>query len=61
MQEWREAGACDGFMLQIPFFPGGLEQVVRLLVPELQQRGMFRRRYTGNTLRHHLGLTRPFA
>nr|WP_294510195.1 LLM class flavin-dependent oxidoreductase [uncultured Rhodopila sp.] len=36
MQEWQEAGACDGFMLQIPYFPGGLESIVRLLVPELQ-------------------------
>ncbi len=23
MQEWWEVGACDGFMLQIPYFPGG--------------------------------------
>jgi alkanesulfonate monooxygenase SsuD/methylene tetrahydromethanopterin reductase-like flavin-dependent oxidoreductase (luciferase family) len=21
MQEWQEAEACDGFMLQIPYFP----------------------------------------
>ena len=48
MQEWWEAGACDGFMLQIPYFPGGLERVVRLLVPELQRRGLFRTEYTGN-------------
>ncbi|WP_249734857.1 hypothetical protein [Bradyrhizobium sp. sGM-13] len=25
MQEWFEAGACDGFMLQVPYLPGGLE------------------------------------
>jgi FMN-dependent oxidoreductase (nitrilotriacetate monooxygenase family) len=61
MQEWWEAGACDGFMLQIPYFPGGLERVVRLLVPELQRRGLFRTEYTGTTLRDHLGLTRPPA
>ena len=61
MQEWQEAGACDGFMLQIPYFPGGLESVVRLLVPELQRRGLFRTEYTGATLRDHLGLTRPSA
>jgi FMN-dependent oxidoreductase (nitrilotriacetate monooxygenase family) len=61
MQEWWEGGACDGFMLQIPYFPGGLERVVRLLVPELQRRGLFRREYTGATLRDHLGLTRPSA
>jgi FMN-dependent oxidoreductase (nitrilotriacetate monooxygenase family) len=61
MQEWWEAGACDGFMLQIPYFPGGLERVVRLLVPELQRRGLFRREYSGTTLRDHLGLIRPSA
>jgi alkanesulfonate monooxygenase SsuD/methylene tetrahydromethanopterin reductase-like flavin-dependent oxidoreductase (luciferase family) len=61
MQEWQDAGACDGFMLQIPYFPGGLENVVRLLVPELQRRGLFRTEYTGTTLRDHLGLARPPA
>jgi len=34
---------------------------VRLVVPELQRRGLFRRRYTGNTLRENLGLGRPSA
>ncbi len=61
MQAWWEARACDGFMLQIPYLPGGLERVVRLLVPELQRRGLFRTEYTGATLRDHLGLTRPSA
>jgi FMN-dependent oxidoreductase (nitrilotriacetate monooxygenase family) len=61
MQEWWEAGACDGFMLQIPYFLGGLERVVRLLVPELQRRRLFRTEYSGTTLRDHLGLTRPPA
>jgi hypothetical protein len=29
------------------------------VVPELQRRGVFRERYTGSTLRDHLGLERP--
>ncbi|MBV8924985.1 MAG: LLM class flavin-dependent oxidoreductase [Bradyrhizobium sp.] len=58
MQEWFEAGACDGFMLQIPYFPGGVEDVVHLLVPELQRRGLFRTEYNGATLRDTLGLAR---
>ncbi|MDR2291053.1 MAG: LLM class flavin-dependent oxidoreductase, partial [Serratia marcescens] len=29
------------------------------VVPILQQRGLFRRAYHGDTLREHLGLTRP--
>ena len=39
--------------------PGAYEDVVRLVVPELQRRGVFRDRYTGSTLRDHLGLPRP--
>jgi alkanesulfonate monooxygenase len=30
-----------------------------LVVPELQRRGVFRHRYTGETLRDTLGLDRP--
>ncbi|NEV02288.1 LLM class flavin-dependent oxidoreductase [Bradyrhizobium uaiense] len=59
MQEWFEAGACDGFMLQIPYLPGGVEDVVHQLVPELQRRGLFRTEYDGATLRESLGLARP--
>jgi len=59
MQEWFEAGACDGFMLQVPYLPGGLEEVVHGLVPELQRRGLFRTEYDGSTLRDALGLPRP--
>ncbi|MFT4119699.1 LLM class flavin-dependent oxidoreductase [Bradyrhizobium sp.] len=59
MQEWFEAGACDGFMLQVPYLPGGLEELVHGLVPELQRRGLFRTEYDGSTLRDSLGLPRP--
>jgi len=30
-----------------------------MVVPELQRRGVFRREYTGTTLREHLGIARP--
>ena len=59
MQEWLEAGACDGFNVMFPTIPGGVEDFVNLVVPELQRRGLFRREYTGTTLREHLGLPRP--
>jgi FMN-dependent oxidoreductase (nitrilotriacetate monooxygenase family) len=59
MEEWFGAQACDGFMVQMPYIPGGLEDFVRLVVPELQRRGLFRRDYRGRTLRDHLGLVRP--
>jgi FMN-dependent oxidoreductase (nitrilotriacetate monooxygenase family) len=61
MAAWHDAGACDGFMFQMPFLPGGAEDIVRLLIPELQRRGRFRRRYEGPTLRDHLHLQRPPA
>jgi FMN-dependent oxidoreductase (nitrilotriacetate monooxygenase family) len=61
MAEWHDAGACDGFMFQVPFAPGGVEDIVRLIVPELQRRGRFRTAYGADTLRGHLGLARPPA
>lgn len=59
MQEWLESRACDGFNVMFPYLPGGLDDFVEQVVPELQRRGLFRRDYEGTTLREHLGLTRP--
>ncbi|WNW12375.1 LLM class flavin-dependent oxidoreductase [Pseudomonas sp. DTU_2021_1001937_2_SI_NGA_ILE_001] len=59
LQNWFENGAADGFNVLVPHLPGGLEDVARLLVPELQRRGLFRTAYEGTTLREHLGLQRP--
>jgi FMN-dependent oxidoreductase (nitrilotriacetate monooxygenase family) len=59
MQAWLEAEACDGFNIMFPTIPGGVEDFVRLVVPELQRRGIFRKEYAGTTLREHLGLPRP--
>ena len=59
MEHWLSHGACDGFMLQFHALPGGLEQFVDGVVPELQRRGLFRCEYAGTTLRDHLGLARP--
>ena len=58
MQEWLEAGACDGFNVMFPYLPMGLDDVALRVVPELQRRGIFRREYEGTTLRDHLGLKR---
>jgi hypothetical protein len=41
--------------------PGAYEDVVRLLVPELQRRGLFQKEYLGSTLRENLGLPIPRA
>lgn len=59
MQQWLETEASDGFTVQFPTVPEGLDDFVNLLVPELQRRGIFRREYEGTTLREHLGLKRP--
>jgi alkanesulfonate monooxygenase SsuD/methylene tetrahydromethanopterin reductase-like flavin-dependent oxidoreductase (luciferase family) len=59
MEEWFGSGACDGFTIAATHSPGAYEDVVRLVVPELQRRGVFRDRYTSSTLRGHLGLERP--
>ncbi|MFB5268241.1 LLM class flavin-dependent oxidoreductase [Paenibacillus enshidis] len=57
MQRWLEAGAADGFNLMPPLLPSGLDDFVSKVVPELQNRGIYRTEYSGNTLREHLGLT----
>ncbi|MBM7608563.1 FMN-dependent oxidoreductase (nitrilotriacetate monooxygenase family) [Lysinibacillus composti] len=56
MERWFKEKACDGFMLQFPLLPRDLEAFVEKVVPILQERGIYRKDYTGNTLRDHLGL-----
>ena len=59
MEEWLYGDACDGFNIMFPWVPGGLDEFVDRVVPELQRRGLFRREYEGKTLRENLGLPRP--
>ena len=59
MEEWLYSEGCDGFNIMFPYVPGGLDDFVDRVVPELQPRGLFRREYEGTTLREHLGLPRP--
>ncbi len=56
MEEWFTAPACDGFVLAATNMPGSYDDVVRLLVPELQRRGLFQKEYAGPTL---AGKSRP--
>lgn len=44
----------DGFMLSAIYSPGAIDEFVDQVVPELQRRGRFRKRYNGTTLRSHL-------
>ena len=59
MEEWLLTDACDGFNVMFPYLPGGLDDFVDRVVPELQRREIFRREYEGTTLRENLGLPRP--
>lgn len=57
MERWLVNGAADGFNLMPALLPGGLDDFVDKVIPELQKRGIYRTEYTGSTLREHLGLT----
>lgn len=59
LEEWFSAPACDGFVIGPTHQPGSFEDFVKYVVPELQKRGIYRKDYTGPTLRDHLGLPRP--
>ncbi|WP_211325059.1 LLM class flavin-dependent oxidoreductase [Williamsia limnetica] len=59
MDDWFQARSCDGFVIAATHFPGAFEDFVRMVVPELQQRGLTRTEYAGPTLRENLGLEQP--
>ncbi|RPK27786.1 LLM class flavin-dependent oxidoreductase [Paenibacillus xylanexedens] len=58
IQEWFEGEAADGFNVRT-VVPNGLEDFVELVVPVLQERGLFRTEYEHETLRGNLGLEIP--
>ena len=55
LEEWFET-CCDGFVVAATHLPGSYEDFVRLVVPELQRRGLHHKDYKGATLRDNLGL-----
>jgi N-acetyl-S-(2-succino)cysteine monooxygenase len=59
LEERFRGGAADGFNLMPATLPGGLEDFIDLVLPELRRRGLFRTEYDGSTLRDHLGLKHP--
>ena len=59
LQQWFGEGGADGFNIMSPWFPGGLDDFIEGVLPELRRRGLFRNEYEGRTLREHLGLKRP--
>jgi alkanesulfonate monooxygenase SsuD/methylene tetrahydromethanopterin reductase-like flavin-dependent oxidoreductase (luciferase family) len=59
MERWFREGGADGFNIMAPVIPGFLDDFCELVIPILQERGLFRREYEGETLRDNLGLPRP--
>jgi FMN-dependent oxidoreductase (nitrilotriacetate monooxygenase family) len=60
IQQWHEEEAADGFIVSSgPIVPEGIHEFVDLVVPILQNRGLFRTEYSEGTLRGHLGLAVP--
>ena len=59
LQSWHEEGGVDGFNILTPYLGDQFERFTRGVIPELQARGLFRRNYSGTTLRSHLGLAVP--
>src|SRR5262249_51368374 len=57
--EWFNDGAADGFNMMPPVLPAQLDPFAAEVIPILQKRGLFRREYTGTTLREHYGLPLP--
>lgn len=60
LEQWFSE-CCDGFVLAASHVPGTYEDFARLVVPELQRRGLFHREYAGTTLRENIGLTTHVA
>ena len=56
MEERLEAKAADGFTMMVDMLPEGVNDIVDLLVPELQRRGLFHTEYSHRYLRDMLGL-----
>ncbi|MBD2843683.1 NtaA/DmoA family FMN-dependent monooxygenase [Paenibacillus sp. IB182496] len=57
--QWLAEDAADGFIFIPGLLPDDLDDLVELVVPELQRRGIFRTAYEGRQLRAHLGIGRP--
>lgn len=54
MEQWIDQTGVDGFNLAYAVAPETFEDIVALIVPELQRRGLYKRAYQPGTLRHKL-------
>jgi long-chain alkane monooxygenase len=62
LQYWVEATGIDGFNLGRALKPGTMEDVVDMVVPELQKRGVYKREYSAGSYREKMkGSARPLS
>ncbi|OUM45646.1 NtaA/DmoA family FMN-dependent monooxygenase [Arthrobacter sedimenti] len=61
IQEWFEAEAADGFWVTPDIYVDGMDAFVDGVIPILQQRGLFRTDYEGETLRKNLGVDHQYG
>ncbi len=59
LEDWFRDGACDGCIIPPVHYPTTFEEFGRLVVPELQRRGLLRTAYRGRTLRDNLRDDQP--
>jgi FMN-dependent oxidoreductase (nitrilotriacetate monooxygenase family) len=60
METWLDV-CCDGFVIAATSVPGSYVDFARLVVPELQRRGLAKTEYRGATLRENLGIPDPVS
>ncbi|GLX68890.1 NtaA/DmoA family FMN-dependent monooxygenase [Paenibacillus glycanilyticus] len=58
IEHWYQTGAMDLLLLRQEH-PSGIDDFIDLVVPVLQEKGIFRREYESQTLRGNLGLPYP--
>lgn len=56
LEEWFLAGASDGFSIVPDVANEGIADFVKLVVPILQERGLYHKDYEGKTLRENMGV-----
>ena len=59
MEERFRSGGADGFNIMPATLPGGLDDFIELVLPELRRRGLVREEYEATTLRGNLGSRPP--
>ncbi|UBH13399.1 hypothetical protein [Macrococcus armenti] len=61
LEEWYLADARDGFSIVPDSSHDGIKDFVELVVPILQERGLFHTEYEGETLRENLDVSYEYG